>query len=362
VSVRGREPGHAGQAGGAAGRRIFPALPERGDGARTLLVLTIDTEEEGRWQGTYPREGNRTTNIAWLKRLDPMLAEFGVKPTFLVDYPVVQDPAAREILAEMTAARKGEVGAHLHPWCNPPYDGEGESGAAGASASTYAGRLPAPVLRAKLGALADAIERGFGAAPRSYRAGRWGFSGRSLEVLEELGFLVDTTVIPLRWERGKDAPSFLSAPMVPYFPDRADPFKPGASSVLEVPVPSIVTGRMGPAVEAAARWLRPFPGMGTIMEGLGRAWLRPSTGDPDGLRRVAQAFLDRRLPVLQVMFHSSELMPGASPYVRDAAGLEAFLARLRAVLEIVCAGRGVVPATLLEVRERLTAAPVRVAV
>jgi len=48
--------------------------------------------------------------------------------------------------------------------------------------------------------------------------------------------------------------------------------------------------------------------------------------------------------------------------VRDAAGLEAFLARLRAVLETVCAGRGVVPATLIEVRERLTAAPVPVAV
>ena len=170
-------------------------------------------------------------------------------------------------------------------------------------------------------------------------------------------------MIPLRWERGKDAPSFLRAPMIPYFPDHANPFRPGACSVLEVPVPSIVTGPLGPAVEATARWLRPFPGMGTIMEGLGRAWLRPSTGDPESLRRAARAFLERGLPVLHVMFHSSELMPGASPYVRDAAGLEAFLARLRAVLETVCAGRGVVPATLLEVRERLTSpSPVPVAV
>jgi len=337
--------------------RIFPALPDRGDGARTLLVLTVDTEEEGRWQGTYPREGNRCANVAWLRRLEPMLAEFGVRPTFLVDYPVVQDAAAREVLAELTAVHNGEIGAHLHPWCNPPFDDEDRAAAAGAgSGSTYAGRLPAPVLRAKLEALSEAIDKGFGAPPRSYRAGRWGFSRRSLEVLEELGFLVDTTVIPLRWERGLDAPSFLRAPSVPYFPDREDPFRPGSFPVLEVPVPSIVTGPLGPVTERAARWLRPFPGMGTIMDGLGRAWLRPSTGDPESLRRAARAFLARELPVLHVMFHSSELMPGASPYVRDAAGLEAFLARLRAVLETVCAGRGVAPATLLEVRERLAPA------
>lgn len=341
-----------------ASSRIFPTLPERNDGVRTLLVLTVDTEEEGRWQGTYPREGNPCTNIAWLRRLAPMLAEFGVKPTFLVDYPVVQDAAAREVLAEMKAAHRGEIGAHLHPWCNPPYDDEDAGPNAGASSSsTYAGRLPAAVLRAKLAALSGAIEKGFGALPRSYRAGRWGFSGRSLEVLEELGFLVDTTVIPLRWERGLDAPSFLRAPSVPYFPDREDPFRPGAFGVLEVPVPSIMTGPLGPAAERAARWLRPFPGMGTIMDGLGRAWLRPSTGDPESLRRAARAFLARELPVLQVMFHSSELMPGASPYVRDAAGLEAFLLRLRAILETVCAERGVAPATLLDVHECVTGRP-----
>src|SRR5262249_2319894 len=68
------------------GPRIFPTLPDRGDNARILLVLTVDTEEEGRWQGTYPRDGNRVTNIAWLRRLEPLLSEFGIKPTFLVDY------------------------------------------------------------------------------------------------------------------------------------------------------------------------------------------------------------------------------------------------------------------------------------
>jgi len=341
----------------SSGPRIFPSLPDRGDGVRTLLVLTVDTEEEGRWKGTYPREGNRCENVAWLRKLEPMLAEFGVRPTFLVDHPVATDPAARDVLAEMTAEHRGEIGAHLHPWCNPPYEDE-----AGGAASTYAGRLPADVLRAKLGVLAEAIEKGFGAPPRSYRAGRWGFSGRSLEVLEELGFLVDTTVIPLRWERGLDAPSFLRAPCVPYYPDREDPFLPGAFSVLEVPVPSIVTGPLGPLTERAARWLRPFPGMGTIMDGLGRAWLRPSTGDPEGLRRAARAFVARELPVLHVMFHSSELMPGASPYVRDEVELEAFLARLRAVLETVCAARGVIPATLQGVHERLAGRPAPVTV
>jgi hypothetical protein len=54
--------------------------------------------------------------------------------------------------------------------------------------------------------------------------------------------------------------------------------------------------------------------------------------------------------VINVMFHSSELMPGASPYVRDAAGLAVFKQRLRAIVETALETKGVRWATLREVR------------
>ena len=39
----------------------------------------------------------------------------------------------------------------------------------------------------------------------------------------------------------------------------------------------------------------------------------------------------RRLPFAVLMFHSSELMPGGSPYRPDAAGVQALLADLDAL-------------------------------
>ena len=53
------------------------------------------------------------------------------------------------------------------------------------------------------------------------------------------------------------------------------------------------------------------------------------------------------------MFHSSELMPRASPYVRDAAGLERFLERLRAIIGTALQTKGVEWATLREIGTEL---------
>jgi len=49
----------------------------------------------------------------------------------------------------------------------------------------------------------------------------------------------------------------------------------------------------------------------------------------------------------------SPLMPGASPYVQDSAGLALFLARLRAIVESALATPGVRFATLREIAEAM---------
>ena len=103
-------------------RRVIRQLPPRHDGVRTLLAVTIDTEEEGRWGGGYPQAGNTCKNIGWLRELDPLVATFGLKITYLVDYPVAADPAAMEILNDRLSRQEGEIGAHLHPWCTPPFE------------------------------------------------------------------------------------------------------------------------------------------------------------------------------------------------------------------------------------------------
>jgi hypothetical protein len=307
------------------------------------LAVTIDTEEEGRWGGGYPREGHTCANIRWLEKLEPFREEYGLRATYLVTDPVTRDAEARDRLAGFVAKERSEIGAHLHPWCTPPYDEIDRT-------VTYAGNLPYPLLRAKLTGLTETIERAFGVRPVSYRAGRWGISASTLETLEELGYQVDSSVVPLHWEYGNGGPSSLAAPAVPYRPGQADPMRPGSARILEVPASVVMTGPWGAAAGFIGRRLRPFPGFGRILDALGRCWLRPSWGDPAVLRRATRRCLAEGHPVINVMFHSSELMPGASPYVRDSAGLDLFLARLRAIVETALETNDVRWATLREVR------------
>jgi peptidoglycan/xylan/chitin deacetylase (PgdA/CDA1 family) len=308
-----------------------------------LLAITIDTEEEGRWGGGYPRDGQTCANIRWLEKLEPLRREYGLRATYLVTDPVVRDAEARDRVAAFVAEERSEIGAHLHPWCTPPYDEIDRT-------VTYAGNLPGPLLRAKLGGLTETIEKAFGVRPLSYRAGRWGISASTLAALEDLGYQVDSSVVPLHWEYGNGGPSSLSAPAVPYRPGPDDPMRPGQARILEVPASVVMTGPLGAPAGFIARRLRPFPGFGRILDALGRCWLRPSWGDPAVLRRATRRCLAEGHPVINVMFHSSELMPGASPYVRDAAGLELFVARLRAIVETALETSDVRWATLTEVR------------
>jgi peptidoglycan/xylan/chitin deacetylase (PgdA/CDA1 family) len=311
-----------------------------------FLTITIDTEEEGRWGGGYPREGNTCANIRWLEKLQPLRDEYGLRATYLVTDPVARDAEARDRLSEFVARERSEIGAHLHPWCTPPYDEIDR-------AVTYAGNLPPALLRAKLSALTETLGQAFGVKPVSYRAGRWGISASTLEALEALGYGVDTSVVPLHWEYGNGGPSSLAAPATPYRPDPGNPVKPGGSRILEVPASVVMTGPLGAAAGSVSRHLRPFPGLGRILDALGRCWLRPSWGDPGLLRRATRRCVADGHPVINVMFHSSELMPGASPYVRDDAGLDAFLKRLRTIVEAALETAGVRWATLSEIRAEM---------
>jgi hypothetical protein len=285
--------------------------------SRVRLAITIDTEEEGRWGGGYPREGNTCANIRWLDKLQPLRDEFGLRATYLVTDPVANDAEAKARLSDLVASERSEIGAHLHPWCTPPYEEIDRS-------VTYAGNLPPTLLRAKLAGLTETLERAFGVRPVSYRAGRWGISATTLQALQALGYSVDSSVVPLHWEYGNGGPSSLSAPKTPYRPDPGNPLKPGASRLLEVPASVVMTGPLGAAAGFIGRRLRPFPGFGRILDALGRCWLRPSWGDPELLKRATRRCLERRPSGDQRHVPFERADAGASPYVRDAAGLELF--------------------------------------
>lgn len=305
---------------------------------RPALVVSIDTEEEGLWRDRYRATGNTCRNIERLPRLQAAFDRLGVTPTWLVDHPVAVDATAVGILRELVSGGRGEIGAHLHPWCTPPFFPDGE-----AARWSFPHQLAPERQEAKLAALCDAIESSFGTRPASYRAGRWGFDHTTVPVLEKLGVTVDTSVHTLWWEREEGGPRHARAPQAPYRLARHDACRPGDSAVVEVPANHVFVGRGGAALESIFRRAPAAPGLRAIMCGLGLRSLSPEEHSLGELRRAADAMAARGLPVLNVTFHSSAALPGATPYVRDERELDRFVARTEALLEHILRRHAAVP-------------------
>ena len=157
----------------------------------TQLIVTIDTEEEGLWGGEYRSTGNTVENVRGIERFQTLCDRFGIQPTYLVDAPVVQDDFAVELLRDIQEQGRCEIGSHLHPWCNPPFNGNGRCD----SYHSYQCNLQEAEQRDKLIWLTETIEVRFGRRPTSFRAGRYGLDIVGAWILEELGYQVDSSVI-----------------------------------------------------------------------------------------------------------------------------------------------------------------------
>jgi hypothetical protein len=90
-------------------------------GSQPKLFVIVDTEEEFDWSAPFARENVSVTAIQEVGRLQDVVEPYGLKPTYVVDYPVASTPASAAKLGEI-ASRGCRIGAHLHPWVTPPFD------------------------------------------------------------------------------------------------------------------------------------------------------------------------------------------------------------------------------------------------
>jgi hypothetical protein len=284
------------------------------------VVVSLDVEEEGLFSGTYPRHGAGLGNIACLERLAFLPTEFGLPLTWLCDYPVLADGPSRDILAGLLARLGGELGAHLHPWNTPPFPDmpwpEPVSTAV----------MPLEIFRAKLDSLQAAIQDFAGAPAVSFRMGRWNLFARAMAVLPEAGFLVDSSVAPLRHVPG--GPDHFLAPADPYWLRPAGPHGP---RLLEAPTTQLplIPGTPRLAWALATAWPRGRNAvlggfLKTLTLGVNPVWMPEAT-----MRLAALAHVRRGGRVLTLFWHSSELLPGGSPHFPDQAAVDAFLAKVR---------------------------------
>ncbi len=314
------------------------------------VLVGIDTEADDQWSAAG-RQRNAVANAACLPALQALFEEFGVRPTYVVTWEMATRPESRDVLRALREGGRCEIGTHLHPWSSPPFRPEDLRD------HTYPHNLPPELLERQLRELTEAIQEHLGTRPTTYRAGRNGFDGRTLPILERLGYTVDTSVDPLFNERRKRGMRFCGAPLRPYFPAYDDVTRPGGSRVLEVPITSATLPLLPKALESAYASLPPLPWRGAFKRlGLRPVWLRPSYTSLADMLRFADRLAASGAPCFNIIFHSSELLPGGSPYTPDAASVERFLDDLRRLLAHLTGTLGATGRTYREFRDAWVAA------
>lgn len=310
------------------------------------LLVGIDTEGDNQWDAAA-RARQTFENVHALDCLHVRFERFGVRPTYLVTHPVVTDPRSAEVLGRLLARGNCEIGAHHHAWETPP------CGPDDVRRHPYALALPLAQFEEQLLALTTAIEDRLGVRPISYRSGRFGFSASHVSALERAGYLVESSVAPLFYEAHKCGPDFVGAPPSPYYLAYDDARRPGASEVLEVPVSAGLNRRVPKWIERLyGRAPRPYTTRRVLRKlGIARVmWLRPSYSPLADMMALARRLAAEGTPQLNVLFHSSEAIAGASPYNRTEAELAVFFEKLDAFLRFAVEELGARPATFTEFR------------
>ena len=310
------------------------------------LLVGIDTEGDNQWDAAA-RLNQRFENIYALPRLHALFARHGVRPTYVITYPVASDPRSADVLRELRERGDCEIGAHHHSWETPPCSEEDTRQHA------YAFTLPRAQFSAQLESLTDTIQLAVGTRPASYRSGRFGFSADHVAALERCGYLVDSSVVPLFSEAHKGGPEFVEARLRPYFLAYDSATRPGSSAVLEVPVSAALNRQLPRVLQFAyARAPKPYTTKRVLraLQLLRMRWLRPSYSSLDDMIGLARDLARWNEPVLNLMFHSSEAIVGGSPYNRTQGELEAFLDRLDRFLAFATLELRATPRTFAEFR------------
>ena len=290
-------------------------------------MVIVDTEEEFDWSAPLSRANRSVNSVAAQSAPHEIFANYGVVPTYVVDYPVAVTESSIRVLTDLLKAGVCEIGAHLHPWVNPP-DVEDVN-----AFNSYPGNLPADLEREKLEVLSAAIENNIGFRPRVYKAGRYGLGINTAAILKETGYDVDLSVVPYTSFAADGGPDYRTFGASPYW------F--GAKrKLLEIPLTCGFAGvlatsgpRSFPALSSDLGMKLRLPGIAARLRLLERIRLTPEGIDHAAHRRLINSMVAEGHRVFAIAYHSPSLQPGNTPYVRDKADLKAFLGTLRRTLD-----------------------------
>ena len=315
-------------------------------GAPRLIVI-VDTEEAFDWTKSHSRSATNVAHIAEQSLAQRIYERYHLRPIYVVDYPVATQEIGYRPLLGWLQDKRCEVGAHLHPWVNPPFDEEM------CVRNTYPGNLSRELEQEKLSRLSDAIEKNLHIRPRIYKAGRYGIGSATGSILDELGYQIDLSVVPETDFGADGGPNFRGI--------NGDPFWFGPSArLLEIPVSVGWYGllrqygaTLQPLLTAEGSTKLHLPGILARLGLFERIRLTPEGTGFAELKRLTDTMLAAGKRVFCFTYHSPSLAPGNTPYVRNETDLGHFLALIDQYCDYFLAACGGVACTPGELRNLL---------
>ncbi len=312
--------------------------------------MVVDTEEEFDWGQGFSRSALGVDHMKHQHKAQRLFARYGIRPTYVVDYAIASQETGFRELRDWFADGQCGLGAHLHPWVNPPFDEELSA------FNSYPGNLPHLIERTKLARLTDTIENNLGHRPTIYRAGRYGIGPMTAAILGELGYEIDTSVVPLTDFGADGGPDFNGFPTDPFW------FGPG-NRLLEIPLTvgwcgllRAHGGALQPSLISDLGMRFHLPGVFARLRLFERIRLTPEGANFGELKRLTDTLLGSGTRVFVLSYHSPSLVPGNTPYVRTSAELDQFLGKIDRFCEYFLGACGGLASSPYDVRSSLTEA------
>jgi hypothetical protein len=296
------------------------------------FILTIDTEADNQWSHGIPVT---TNNISCIPSFQELCDRYQITPTYLVTSEVCEDKKAVTILKEIQDKGHCEIGSHLHTWTTPPFQ-EAEGLRYNDKHHAFANEIPGELFEQKLSHLTNQVKKSFGHSPVSFRSGRYGFVRSMAGILTKYGYTTDSSITPHRsWKStpglpdGNGGPDFI---MENNFPSTINTEN---GKLLEIPVTILYTKALLKSNPGLAKfitlnqnkYLNKFLSLLNLNHQ--PLWLRPLPYTAvEDLKKIICTAEETGLKYVVMMFHSSELMPGGSPYWKDKDGVADLISKL----------------------------------
>jgi len=300
---------------------------------KVMFIITIDTEIDKSLSWKVSVNKTFSSILKGIPdKFTPLFEEFGAKPTYLLSSEVINYQDCVRVLKIITNC---ELGTHLHGELLEPESII--SNLSNAIITEMECSYSKEIEYQKLKNITELFKGQFGYQPTSFRAGRFGAGDNTIPLLQRLGYLVDSSITPsVDWNYPEGRANFMMARQQPYFPSEDNLLLEGSSKILEVPVSIVASKCRRPCYTILDTMKLPLTKQ--IVDHIFPAhWLRPSRTTSSEMiqvmTRIVKHYHSNDFIILNMMFHSMEIIPGASPYTKNEEESHAFLERIRTVLK-----------------------------